>query len=199
MVEIPIILLAGGASVRMQQPKQLLPWGGKTLIEHQVQVLLKTGQTVFVVVGAYSEQVLPVVGNYPVTAVFNSAWERGMSSSIACGLHAALSRQAESDAVLIALVDQPLVPFSHYQELISTFDAGCRQIIASASPQGWLGVPALFDKHYFAELLELQGEKGAKPLFEKYAENVKALPCQEIDKDLDTLEAYQQLVATHFT
>ena len=52
MNNIPNLLLAAGASRRMGTPKQLLPWRGKTLIEHQIETLLKTDQEVYVVLGA---------------------------------------------------------------------------------------------------------------------------------------------------
>ena len=66
MANIPIILLAAGASSRMGQPKQLLPWGEQTLIEHQIHTLLKTGNPVNVVLGSNSKLVIPVIEKYPV-------------------------------------------------------------------------------------------------------------------------------------
>ncbi len=59
MAEVPIILLlAAGGSERLGRPKQLLQWGDRTLIEFQVQKLLKTGSPVMVVLGAYSEKII---------------------------------------------------------------------------------------------------------------------------------------------
>ena len=45
MAKIPILLLAAGSSSRMGQPKQLLPWGNQTLIEHQIHMLQQTGNS----------------------------------------------------------------------------------------------------------------------------------------------------------
>ena len=86
MVKIPILLLAAGSSSRMGRPKQLLPWGKQTLIEHQIQTLLQTGNPVNVVLGAHSESVIPVIKNMGSFIFFNPDWEQGMGSSIAAGI-----------------------------------------------------------------------------------------------------------------
>ena len=49
MNNIPSVLVAAGASRRMGQPKQLLPWNHHTLIEHQVNTLLTSSQEVYVI------------------------------------------------------------------------------------------------------------------------------------------------------
>jgi len=198
MAKIPILLLAAGGSTRMGQPKQLLPWGGQTLIEHQIQTLLQTGEPIFVVLGAHADRILPVVEKYPVTVVVNSSWESGMAGSISCGINELELLGSVADAVLIALVDQPLIPIRHFKEMLDAYKEGVQQIIASTSSEGWLGVPALFDKCYFSELQNLQGEKGAKTLIQQYPNRIKAVECNEIIKDIDTLESYQDLYRKHF-
>lgn len=193
MGNIPVILLAAGSSSRMGQPKQLLPWGEKTLIEHQLSVLMQLGTPVIVVLGAYSEQIWPVIEHYPVTIAVNYNWESGMGSSVACGITKQEQTETESNGALITLVDQPLISADHYHSLLESFEPGNRQIIASTSTEGWIGVPALFDKCYFGELKNLQGEKGAKTLIQQYPNRIKALACSEIINDIDALETYQKL------
>ena len=198
MAKIPILLLAAGGSTRMGQPKQLLPWGGQTLIEHQIQTLLQTGEPVFIVLGALADRILPVIEKYSVTVVINSDWESGMGGSIACGINELELLGSDAAAVLITLVDQPLIPIGHFNEMLNAFEEEVQQIIASTSSEGWLGVPALFDKCYFSELRNLKGEKGAKTLIHQYLNRIKALECNEIIKDIDTLESYQDLHQKHF-
>lgn len=199
MASIPVILLAAGSSTRMGQPKQLLPWGEQTLIEHQLLTILQTGEPVIVVLGAHADRILPVVKKYPVAVVVNADWESGMAGSISCGIDEMESLKPDADAVLITLVDQPLIPFSHFKEMLNAFEKGRQQIIASTSAEGWLGVPALFDKRYFSELRNLQGEKGARTLISQYQNRVKVLECNEIIEDIDTLESYQNLYQKHFS
>ena len=70
----------------MGQPKQLLPWENQTLIEHQIQTLLKTGHPVNVVLGSNSNLIVPVVEEYPVNIFKNNDWESGMGSSISLAI-----------------------------------------------------------------------------------------------------------------
>ena len=198
MAKVPIILLAAGASSRMGQPKQLLPWGEQTLIEHQIQTLMQSGESVIVVLGAHADRIWPVVEKYPVTIVLNDDWETGMAGSIACGINEIGLQHPNADGILITLVDQPLISIGHFNGILNAFEEGCRQIIASTSSEGWLGVPALFDKCYFSELRNLQGEKGAKTLIQQYPTQIKTLECNEIIRDIDTLESYQDLYQKHF-
>ena len=197
MADIPIILLAAGVSSRMGKPKQLLPWGEQTLIEHQIQMLMQAGKSVIVVLGAYADLILPVIQKYPVIGVVNDNWKSGMASSVACGIKEIERLKLTAEAVLITLVDQPLIPFIHFEAILNAFEEGHQQIIASTSAEGWQGVPALFDKCYFSELQNLQGEKGAKTLIQQYPNKIKALECNEIINDIDTLESYQELYQKH--
>lgn len=198
MANIPIILLAAGGSTRMGSPKQLLPWGSQTLIEHQIETLLKIGSPVNVVLGANSEQIIPVIEKYDVNIFVNNDWESGMGSSIATGVKGILSKFPEADGVMIELVDQPLVPTAHYRKMLSAFHPRKQQIIASSSISGWKGVPVLFDKHYFEELQNLVGKEGAKKIIQKHSAAVKYVECGNLLEDMDTPETYQKMLARFF-
>ena len=198
MADIPIILLAAGVSSRMGKPKQLLPWGEQTLIEHQIHTLMQIGESVIVVLGAYADLILPVIQKYPVIVVVNENWKSGMASSVACGIKEIERLELTAEAVLITLVDQPLIPFTHFEAMLNAFAGGHQQIIASTSAEGWQGVPALFDRCYFTKLQNLQGEKGAKTIIQQYPDKVRLLLCNEIIKDIDTLESYRKLYQNHF-
>ena len=87
MANVPHLLLAAGGSRRMGQPKQLLRWGNQTLIEHQIDIRLQTGQPVAIVLGAYSDLILPVIEPLPVTIFINNEWANGMGNSIAFGIN----------------------------------------------------------------------------------------------------------------
>src|SRR5512133_2445569 len=86
MTEIPLLLLAAGSSARMGQPKQLLPWGNTTLIEHQIITLIETGYPVNVVLGCNSNRIIPVIAKYKINKIINESWEKGMGGSISCGI-----------------------------------------------------------------------------------------------------------------
>ncbi len=194
MVKIPHLLLSAGISRRMGQAKQLLPWGNKTLIEHQIQIRLQTGQEVIVVLGGHSEKILPVIENLPVTIIVNNDWADGMGNSVAYGINMLCNDFRISDGVLISLVDQPLVTTSHFEKMISSFQTGSRQIIVSESASGWIGVPVLFDKCYFKELKKLNGNEGARNIIQKHLNAVKAIECGNMLVDIDTPDMYRQLL-----
>lgn len=59
---------------------------------------------------------------------------------------------------------------------------------------GTLGVPALFRKALFPELLQLHGQKGAKPLIEKYRDHLLPVPFPKGRIDLDTPEDWREFI-----
>ena len=193
MADIQHLLLAAGDSRRMGQPKQLLPWGEKTLIEHQIQIRLFTGLNIIVVLGGNADKILHVIENLPVTIAVNSDWKNGMGSSLAFGISVQNKKFPESAGVLISLLDQPLVTTSYLEKMFSSFQSGHRQIIVSQAASGWIGVPALFDKYYYEELKMLNGDEGAKSIIKKHTQDVKSLQCDLLE-DIDTPEAYQKLL-----
>lgn len=194
MANVPHLLLAAGSSNRMGQPKQLLPWGDKTLIEHQVHTRLQTNQDVVVVLGCQADIVLPLIEKYPVTVLINNQWVKGMGNSISYGIKMLIKYYPHADGVLISLLDQPLITTEHLEKILSTFQSESKQIIASQAASGWIGVPALFDKVYFEELTKLNGEQGAKKIIQKHQPFVKSIVCDKILEDMDTPEKYEELL-----
>ncbi|MDP3180780.1 MAG: nucleotidyltransferase family protein [Bacteroidota bacterium] len=194
MAKIPILLLAAGASSRMGQPKQLLPWGEQTLIEHQIQTLLQTGHPVHVVIGSNSEHILPLIEKLPVGIFINTDWASGMGSSISFGIRQIIQKFPEAEGVLITLLDQPLLITSYFKTMLGIFQPGLQQILVSYSVSGWTGVPVLFDKCYFKELTELSHDEGAKKITRRHEESVILLDGGELLEDMDTPETYQRLL-----
>lgn len=193
MNNIPNLLLAAGASRRMGTPKQLLPWRGKTLIEHQIETLLKTDQEVYVVLGAHAERILPVLKPYPVNPIIFEQWSLGMGNTIAFSVAYLIKKQGSMDGILIALTDQPLVDTSHYNALLDAFQKEEQQLIVSVSDQGWEGVPVLFDKYYFPGLLNLKGEQGAKKIIQSTKKSITNRNAGPLLVDMDTPEVYTAL------
>ena len=196
MYKLPVILLAAGSSSRMQKPKQLLPWGDNTLLEHQITTLKKTGHRVIVVLGAYYEQLVPLAEALETEIVFNSRWEEGMGTSVAAGIEYISSFYEDTEGALIVLLDQPLVPEEHYKGLLSTFIPGKAMIAASQSPSGWQGVPAVFDRYYFDDLISLDSDIGAKKIIKQHTDKVSFVTCHFLD-DADTSADYESLLRSH--
>ncbi len=194
MTNIHALLIAAGESKRMGAPKQLLPWGNKTLMEHQIEVLQKARLKVSVVLGANAESIQKTIEHLDVEVFNNNDWNMGMGTSIACGAKEINLSKESLDGILIALVDQPLISSEHFQTMIQKFEPGNNQIIVSQSDSGITGPPVLFDIRYLDGLMELQGEAGAKPIIKNHQEKVILIPCQSSLEDIDTPEAYQRLL-----
>jgi molybdenum cofactor cytidylyltransferase len=194
MNEIPVLLLAAGGSSRMGQPKQLLPWGKSTLIEHQIKSLISTGNPVNVVLGSSADLIIPIIKDYKISIFINNSWESGMGSSLSLGISQIMTLFPKTCGALITLLDQPLISASYYEKMIGLFQPGLQQILASHSASGWTGVPVLFDKHYFEELKMLKNDEGAKKVIRQHEENVIVVECDEIMEDMDTPESYELLL-----
>ena len=193
MANIQLLLLAAGASSRMKEPKQLLSWNNTTLIEHQLQNLIKTNCKVSVVLGAKSKEIQKVISHLPVSIYTNENWKNGMGTSIAFGVQQILKENAAIDGILISLIDQPLLTTKHFNKMIHHFQQDKKQIIVSESENGWSGAPVLFDKIYFKELINLKGDEGAKAVISKNKNVVESIAGNTILEDIDTPEAYQKL------
>lgn len=193
MIKIKVLLIAAGESRRMGTPKQLLPWGNTTLIEHQIEILNTLKFPISVVLGAHAELIQKKIKDLNIQIFFNEYWHRGMGTSIAFGSKK-LNENKENQGILITLIDQPLIKIEHYQQMVSVFKPGNKQIIMSQSEAGLKSAPVLFDKYYFSELMELNGKKGAKDLIKKYQNNVIFITCKSSLEDMDTLEAYERML-----
>jgi len=114
------VLLAAGAGTRMGgRPKALLQLGGVPLVLRQLIALSGAGvDELVIVLGHHAASIMPVIEHFPVTLVHNPRPEDGQVSSQRLGL-AALNPQV--DAVLVALVDQPLVNEQDITALIGAF------------------------------------------------------------------------------
>lgn len=192
--KIKILLIAAGESKRMGSPKQLLPWNNKTLIEHQIDNLSKLGFEIDVVLGAHAEPIKNKIQNKNIHIIINEDWKNGMGSSICYAAHQSGDRIESYDGILIALVDQPLINTEYFYDMLKNFQPGKRNIVVSQSEMGVKGAPVLFDISYADELRNLNGEKGAKPILDRYKENIVVMPPNALLADMDTPEEYSNLL-----
>ena len=189
------VVLAAGRSTRMQEKnKLLLPWGDRLIVQAVVEVLLSVSLVeVVVVVGHQREEVGWALADYPVRLVDNPGYVQGLSTSIACGVEAA---RGDAGGYLFALGDMPQVRLQTLRLLCRAFLAGPTGAIALPTLQGRRGNPVVFAGAYRAELLRLEGDRGAKPLVQKYADKVIEVRVEDagILVDVDTPEVYRSVV-----
>jgi molybdenum cofactor cytidylyltransferase len=190
-MRLSILILAAGNSSRLGQPKQLIEFQGETLIRRITKTALTISNDVLIVLGANAELIEadlePFTGQ--VKTVFNPDWQEGMGTSIKIGVQQ-LAKNA--DAIMVLLCDQPFVTAEKLQEILQIF-ANFHQPIIACEYKNQLGVPMLFDKTIFPELLNLKGDKGARAFLHKYEGKIGLIDFQEGNFDVDTLDDLKQL------
>ena len=190
-MKIAYLILAAGQASRFGASKQLarLPTG-QTIIEQAITRLPeRVREDTYVVVGAYRDQIIPLLRG--VTVMVHENWAAGLGSSLSHGV-AQVVDQGAYDAILIGLADQVAVTMADLDRMLDGASKGC---VVCARYAGQRGVPALFPKEKFAELIALSGDSGAKKLLNSTAGDVMEIDLPNAQYDIDTvrdLEAFAQ-------
>ncbi len=180
------VILAAGAATRMGQLKQLLPYRGRTLVEHAVdQAQLAGLGPVVVVLGASAPLVREAVEGTSAAWVVNENWRSGMGSSLTTGIAKLLAIAPDISAVAILLADQPRVTAHDLSAMSRKLETSCAPMIA-ASYAGTVGVPALFRNTEFEKLKNLAPEAGARALLRGGETEIQFYPLPEAAIDIDT-------------
>jgi molybdenum cofactor cytidylyltransferase len=175
------------------QPKQLLRFRGKSLVHHIVAAARQAGcSPVIVVIGSDSEKVTGELRLTSALIVENENWQRGIGSSIRAGVQGLIDYAPGIDAVVLLVCDQPFVNANTIRNLIKLREETKKSIVASRYSDT-LGVPALFDRSLFDELLSLGNEAGAKSIILRNRERVAQLAFPEGAIDIDTWEDWEKL------
>lgn len=190
-----VLVLAAGGSSRFGSPKQLAMFQGKTLLEQAVRTALEARLgPVVAVLGAVDQPCREVLSGMDVLIVHHPGWETGMAGSIRAGLEFLMAEQPEGDGVAIMLADQPALTPGHLRALRAA--AGNQSRIVASSYGDQAGVPAWFPRKYFPDLLQLEGNRGAKGLIAR-TDGVITVPLPEtaawdvdVPEDLAKLDAF---------
>ncbi len=185
------LVLAAGGSSRLGQPKQLLPYRGRPLLEHVVGVARGCGFDQLVcVVGGGAEGVRRAVHFVDVDVVENLRFGEGCSSSIAAALGAVDPR---CDVLVLMLGDQPGVRTETVAALLA--GRGAAPLAVCRYDDG-PGHPLAFARSLFGDLGDLHGDKGVWKLLDRHAADVAEVPVPgPVPLDVDTWEDYEALVA----
>lgn len=191
MKHITAIILAAGQSRRMGQPKMMLPWGERTVLQQVIATFTDAGiSDILVVTGGSREQVEALVGSSART-VFNPDYAAGeMLSSIQCGL-AALPPSTR--AALIGLGDQPQVQKETVAAVCAAY-AQSQSPLVIPSHNLRRGHPWLADRSIWPELLTLPPEQSPRDFMNTHAGLIHYVNVDtpSITQDLDTPEDYLQ-------
>ncbi len=193
MHKLAAIILAAGESSRLGLSKQLLLFRGKTLVRTIVDAACEAGCSPVVVVnGSDSEKIHRELLRANVIEVRNANWQCGIGSSIHTGVQTLINHAPDVEAAILFVCDQPAVNAVLIERLIATYEATERDIVA-CSYEGTFGVPALFDRSLFDELLSLGNKSGAKSIILQNPERVAPFVFPEGAIDIDNWEDWEKL------
>jgi molybdenum cofactor cytidylyltransferase len=178
------VILSGGASRRMGSPKALLPYQGRPFLEHLLGVTKHPRIGVRrLVLGAHAEPIAAAVQLAPDEVVINKDWEKGQLSS----LHAAIrSLPAETDGLILCLIDHPLISRTLIDDLIERFylpqtlqPGVTRTQIVLPVHRGQRGHPVIFSATLYEELLAAPLDRGARAVVWGHAGDLVEVPTAE--------------------
>jgi molybdenum cofactor cytidylyltransferase len=189
MSEIWAIILAAGESKRMHQPKMLLPFGNKTIIEKVIGNVISSGiKKVIVVLGSHKNNILKVTKKMPVMNCYNKNYRQGMLSSVQSGF-----RQMDDTcrAVLVFLGDQPGIGPDVINSLTDAYRKSGKGIIMPVF-NNERGHPLLFDSKYRDEITGLDPSATLRDLVRKFSDDVLEVKVktESVLKDIDTKDDY---------
>ena len=181
------LLLAAGSGSRLGTPKALVMLSGRSLVEHGISLLSDGGcSPVLVVLGAAPDVEAP--GTLVIVA---QDWDTGLGASLRAGL-AALDPAVT--AVVVALVDMPLVGPAAVQRLIAARTSGA----AVATYGGKRGHPVLLQRAVWPAVAELAiGDVGARPWLAANPSLVVEVDCDGTGSrvDIDTPADFAAVLA----
>jgi molybdenum cofactor cytidylyltransferase len=186
------LVLAAGGSRRLGEPKQLLPYGSGTLLDHALETARASGfDQLIVALGGRAGAVRSRVDLSGVEVVENPDFGEGCSSSIAAGL-GALDPRAE--LLILMLGDQPGVTPATVRALIAGF--GANAVLAACLYDDGRGHPLAFGRAVFDDLRALHGDKAVWKLLERRAGEVDEVRVPgPIPRDVDTRADYEAVLA----
>ena len=183
------LVLAAGGSRRLGRPKQLLPYGDATLLDH----VLGTARAcrfdqLICVLGGSSEDVRATVDLRGADVVVNREFGTRCSSSIATALGTVDPR---IDVLVLMLGDQPGVR----PETVATLLAGRGDApLAACRYESGRVHPLAFARRTFGDLATLHGDKGVWRLMDR-SDVVEVVVPGAVPRDVDTWADYEAVLA----
>ena len=185
------LVLAAGGSSRLGRPKQLLPYGGATLLESVLATARECRfDQLLVALGGGADQIRDAVDLSGAEVVVNDAYGSGCSSSIAAAVGALDSR---CDVLVLLLGDQPGVRATTVGALLA--GRGTAPLAVCRYDDG-RGHPFAFGRSVFGDLSGLNGDKAVWKLLERRPDEVTEVSVSgPVPLDVDTWDDYEAVLS----
>ena len=193
---VAAVVLAAGRSTRMGAINKLIAEiGGKPLVRIAAeQALASRASPVIVVTGHERERVEAALNGLPVRIVHNPSYAEGLGTSLKAGIAAIPD---EADGAIICLGDMPQVTSALIDKLLAAFEPERGALVVVPSIDGRRGNPVVWSRRFFHDLMQIQGDIGARHLIGSYAEAVVEVPVTDdaAMTDVDTPESLSAVKA----
>lgn len=171
------VILAAGESRRMGTPKALLPYRGKTFIEHLLEITrhprIAAGR---IVLGAHRDEIRAKLPREAASIVVNPDWRQGQLSSILAAIQTIPAD--ETAGLILCPVDHPLFSPKLIAQLIDAFYS-TGQLIVLPVYHGRRGHPVIFAASLYPELLAASPAIGAREVVWAHAAQLHEVPTEE--------------------
>jgi molybdenum cofactor cytidylyltransferase len=183
------LVLAAGASVRLGEAKQLLPYRGRTLLDATLDVARSCGfDQLLVTLGGSSAAIRAQVDLSGVEVIENREFSSGCGSSISAAVEAVSPR---ADGLVLLLGDQPGIRAADVRRV-----AAVGGPLAVCRYADGLGHPFWFRREVFPSLATLHGDKAVWKLLHSGRFAVTEVPADgPVPIDVDTREDYERLLS----
>jgi molybdenum cofactor cytidylyltransferase len=185
------IILAAGESRRMGQPKQLLPFGDKTMLECVIDAFQTPRvDEIRVVLGYKADEIAPSIAHTSCKIVKNDRYPLGMFTSMQAGLRE-LPKQTK--VVMLAICDQPRLKRETVETLVNEFEKKRHKILIP-SYAGRQGHPPLLRAEYAKEILAMDESMTLKHFYGEHADDIERLVVEDegVLIDIDDRETYER-------
>lgn len=176
--KVAAVVLAAGSSRRMgQQHKLLATLDGTPMVSRVVDSALSSCvYSTTVVIGHRGDEIRTALKEREVMIVNNPDYCTGLAGSLKLGLS---SLPAEIDGAMIILADMPFVSAVLIDRLIDAFSSPGKRNIVVPRKSGRLGNPVIWPVSFFPEIMQLEGDAGAKALLNRFAATVSTVSVED--------------------
>jgi len=191
-VKAGAVILAAGASTRMGTAKALLDWGGRPLLQHQIDTLVEAGcDPVVVALGHAAEVVRSRIDcRAPCRVIVNAGYTEGRAASVRAG---AAALPAGLGAIVITNIDGPCSAATVRKLIEEMGSVGASIVVPRYDDKN--GHPAVFAGELLTELRGVdEVGQGLKAVRAQHRETTQFVDVDDplVGLDLNTPKDYER-------
>ena len=186
------IVLAAGSSRRMGgRDKLYLEMAGESLLRRGVRRAIAAGlDPVLLVAGPEPDRARSELQDLACRVVVNDDHAEGMGVSLARGV---AQLPDSTDAFVALLADMPLVESEMIEEVVRQYRSGAADLVISRYREQ-IAPPILYGRALFAELREVTGDVGGKPVIRRHLDSAIVVEwAPALAQDVDVSEDFEKV------